>query len=44
VYDLIVRRRPHPASLIGALAILASLALAVVLAVSGKGFNILHGA
>ena len=43
VYDLIVRRRPHPASWIGALAILASLAVAVFLAVSGKGFNILHG-
>jgi hypothetical protein len=42
VYDLIVRRRPHPASWIGALAILVSLATAVFLAVSGKGFNILH--
>jgi uncharacterized membrane protein YidH (DUF202 family) len=42
-YDLIVRRRPHPASWIGALAMFASLATAVFLAVSGKGFHILHG-
>jgi hypothetical protein len=44
VHDLIVRRRPHPASWIGALAMVASLATAVFLAVSGKGFHILHGA
>ena len=44
VHDVIVRRRPHPASWIGALAILASLAAAVFLFVSGRGFNILHGA
>jgi hypothetical protein len=43
-YDLIVRRQPHPASWIGALAMFASLATAVFLAVSGKGFHILHGA
>jgi len=43
-YDLIVRRRPHPASWIGALAIVASLAAAVFLAVSGEGFAILRGA
>jgi hypothetical protein len=44
VYDLIVRRRPHPASWIGAVAILASLAAAAFLAISGEGFKILHGA
>lgn len=44
VYDLLVRRRPHPVSSFGALAILASLAAAVFLAVSGTGFSILHGA
>jgi hypothetical protein len=44
VHDVIVRRRPHPASWIGALAILVSLAAAVFLFVSGWGFNILHGA
>jgi hypothetical protein len=44
VYDLIVRRRPHPASWIGAVAILLSLTAAVFLGVSGKGFEILHGA
>jgi hypothetical protein len=42
-YDLITRRRPHPASWIGATAIVASLAAAVFLAVSGAGFEILHG-
>ena len=44
VYDLIVRRRPHPASWIGALALLACSAIAVYLAVSGAGFHLLHGA
>jgi hypothetical protein len=43
VYDLIVRRRPHPVSWIGALAFVASLAAAVSLALSGGGFAILHG-
>lgn len=43
VYDLIVRRRPHPASWIGAVAIMASLAAAAFLAISGKGFEILRG-
>ena len=43
VYDLIVRRRPHPVSWIGAVAILVSLAGAVFLGVTGKGFEILHG-
>jgi hypothetical protein len=42
-YDLVVRRRPHPASWIGAVAILASLAAAVFLAVSGAGFELLRG-
>jgi hypothetical protein len=44
VYDLIVRGRPHPATWIGAVAILASLAAAVFLAVSGEGFEILRSA
>jgi hypothetical protein len=43
VYDVIVRRRPHPATWIGSVAILVGLAVAVFLAVSGKGFEILHG-
>jgi hypothetical protein len=44
VYDLIVRRRPHPVSWLGTLAMLACSTTAVYLAVSGKGFHILHGA
>ena len=44
LYDLVVRRRPHPVSWIGALAILASLVAAGFLAFSGMGFAILHGA
>jgi hypothetical protein len=44
VYDLIARRRPHPASWLGAVAILVSIAGAVFLGVTGKGFEILHGA
>lgn len=43
VHDLVVRRRPHPTSWLGAVAILVSLAAAVFLAVTGKGFAILHG-
>jgi hypothetical protein len=43
-YDLVVRRRPHPVSAVGALAILASLGAAVFLGLSGRGFEILHGA
>ena len=43
VYDLIVRRRPHPASWMGAVAIVAGLAVGVFLGVSGVGFRILHG-
>jgi uncharacterized membrane protein YozB (DUF420 family) len=41
-YDVIVRRRPHPASWIGALAMIVSLVVAVFLAISGKGYEILH--
>jgi hypothetical protein len=41
-YDLIDRRRPHPVSLIGVLAFLAVLMAAVYLAVSGRGFALLH--
>jgi hypothetical protein len=44
VHDLIVRRRPHPVSWIGALSMLAFSAITMYLAVSGKGFHILHGA
>lgn len=40
-YDLIARRRPHPASWIGALATIVSLVAAVFLMISGKGFEIL---
>jgi hypothetical protein len=43
VYDFIVRRRPHPASWIGAVASLASLAIAVFLGISGMGYRYLHG-
>jgi hypothetical protein len=43
VHDLIVRRRPHPASWIGAVAIVVGLAVGVFLGVSGEGFRILHG-
>ncbi len=44
VYDLVTRRRPHPASWIGAVAIVVSLAVGVFLGVSGVGFRILHSA
>ena len=43
VYDLVVRRRPHPVSWIGAVAFVVILVAAVFLAVSGIGFHILHG-
>lgn len=43
-HDFIVRRRPHPVSALGLLAILASLGAAVFLGVSGWGFQLLHGA
>ena len=42
IYDVIVRRRPHPASWIGALAAIVFLAAAVLLAISGQGFGLLH--
>lgn len=42
-YDLVVRRRPHPVTLIGIVAFLSSGAVVVFLAISGKGFHILHG-
>jgi hypothetical protein len=41
-YDVVTRRRPHPASWIGASAMIVSIAIAVYLAISGKGFEILH--
>lgn len=41
-HDLITRRRPHPASWIGVLAVLLCSAAAIALAVSGKGFAIMH--
>jgi hypothetical protein len=43
-YDLVVRRRPHPVTVIGVLAILASVGAAVFLGLSGMGFHMLHGA
>jgi hypothetical protein len=43
-YDVLVRRRPHPASAFGALAILASIGAALYLFLSGLGFAMLHGA
>lgn len=42
VYDVIVRRRPHPVSWMGTLAMIAFSAVAVFLVISGKGFEILH--
>jgi hypothetical protein len=41
-YDIVVRRRPHPVSWIATSAVLLGLAVAVVLAVSGKGYAMLH--
>jgi hypothetical protein len=41
-FDLTVRRRPHPASWIGAIAFVASLVVAAYLALSGIGYSILH--
>jgi hypothetical protein len=41
IYDVIVRRRPHPASWIGALAMIVAIATAVFLAISGIGFELL---
>jgi hypothetical protein len=42
-YDVVVRRKPHPASWVGMVAILMSLAGAVFLGVTGIGYHILHG-
>jgi hypothetical protein len=42
-YDIIVRRKPHPATWIGALAIFMSLAGAVALGVTGVGFDLIQG-
>jgi uncharacterized membrane protein YozB (DUF420 family) len=42
VYDTIARRRPHPATWIGALAIVASIAAAVALGLSQVGFEMLQ--
>jgi hypothetical protein len=44
VYDIAVRRRPHPATWIGALAIFTSIAAAVALGLSQAGFEFLQGA
>ncbi|HEY4210643.1 MAG TPA: hypothetical protein VGM84_04130 [Steroidobacteraceae bacterium] len=41
-YDVIVRKKPHPASWGGMVAILMSLAGAVFLGVTGIGFHLLH--
>lgn len=43
-FDVLQRRRPHPVSAIGVVAILVGLAAAVFLGVSGRGFDFLHGA
>jgi hypothetical protein len=42
-YDLATRRRPHPASWIGAIAIVASIAGAVFLGVTGIGYHLING-
>jgi hypothetical protein len=42
-YDIVTRKRPHPASLCGMLAIVVSLAGAVFLGVTGIGYRFLHG-
>ncbi|HXD37188.1 MAG TPA: hypothetical protein VN624_11070 [Rhodanobacter sp.] len=48
VYDIATRRRPHPATWLGAIAIFVGLAVSVALGVTGIGFVILqrlfHGA
>ncbi len=41
-YDVIVRKKPHPASLVGMVMIVLSLAGAVFLGVTGIGYRILH--
>ena len=42
-YDVVTRRTPHPASWVGMVLIVSSLAGAVFLGVTGLGFRILHG-
>ena len=42
-YDVATRKKPHPASWVGMVLILTSLAGAVFLGVTGIGFHILHG-
>ena len=42
-YDLVTRKKPHPASWVGMLLILASLAGAVFLGITGVGYHLLHG-
>jgi len=42
-YDVCTRKRPHPASWIGMVAILTSLTGAVFLGVTGIGYHLLHG-
>jgi len=42
-YDVVTRRRPHPASWIGMVAIIASIAGAVFLGVTGIGWHLING-
>jgi hypothetical protein len=42
-YDVVTRKKPHPASWVGMILILASLAGAVFLGITGIGYRILHG-
>jgi hypothetical protein len=42
-YDVVARKKPHPASWGGMVVILISLAAAVFLGISGIGYHILHG-
>jgi hypothetical protein len=44
LYDLIVRRRPHPVSIVGLLSTLVAGVLAAYLALSGSGFVLMRGA
>jgi len=42
-YDVVTRRRPHPASWIGMITILVSIAGAVFLGVTGIGYHLING-
>jgi hypothetical protein len=42
-YDIVTRRKPHPASWIGMIAIVVSLAGAVFLGVTGIGYHLING-